>query len=44
MMQKTAYHTLAPHVSPDQLDAEVYEKLDAIADVAGQTRPKKDGS
>ena len=34
LMQKTDYHTLAPHVSPDQLDAEVSEKLDAIVDVA----------
>ena len=34
LMQKTDYHTLAPHVSPDQLDAEVGEKLDAIAAVA----------
>ena len=41
LMQKTDYHTLAPHVSPDQLDAEVGEKLDAIATVA---RSKKEGS
>ena len=39
LMQKTDYHTLAPHVPPDELDAEVREKLDAIADVAGKAQP-----
>jgi len=40
LMQKTDFHTLATHVSPDQLDVEVREKLDAIADVALQALPK----
>ena len=39
LMQKTDYHTLAPHAPPDELDAEVREKLDAIADVAGKAQP-----
>ena len=42
LMQKTDYHTLAPHVSPDQLDVEVREKLDAIVDVARQALPKNE--
>ncbi|HUO84514.1 MAG TPA: AAA family ATPase [Thermoanaerobaculia bacterium] len=37
LMRKTDYHTLAPYVEPDELDAEVKEKLDAIVKVA---RPK----
>ena len=41
LMQKTNYYTLAPYVSLDQLDDEVSEKLDAIADVARCDQPKK---
>ena len=44
LMQKTDYHTLAPYVSPDQLDDEVHKKLDAIADVARQIRPQQEGA
>ena len=36
LMQKTYYHTLAPYVSPNQLDTEVGDKLDAIVDVSGE--------
>ena len=43
LMQKTDYHTLAPYVPPDELNAEVREKLDAIVDVAGKA-VVKDGS
>ena len=40
MMRKTDYHTLAPFVTTDQLEDEVREKLDAIADVAEKARPR----
>lgn len=40
MMRKTDYHTLAPFVPAASLDAEVAEKLTAIADVARQARPR----
>lgn len=33
-MSKTDYHTLAPHVSTDELDGEVREKLDRLAEAA----------
>lgn len=38
LMRKTDYHTLAPYVALGELDDEVREKLDAIADVAGRAR------
>jgi ABC-type taurine transport system ATPase subunit len=39
LMHKTDYHTLAPFVRTAELDAEVREKLDAIAATAGRARP-----
>jgi hypothetical protein len=36
LMRKTDYHTLAPYVPLTELDAEVREKLDAIAEIAGR--------
>ena len=38
LMRKTHYHTLAPFVSGEELDSEVREKLDAIADVVAKAR------
>jgi energy-coupling factor transporter ATP-binding protein EcfA2 len=40
LMRKTDYHTLAPYVSIAELDDEVREKLDAIAEVAGRAQPR----
>lgn len=40
LMRKTDYHTLAPFVPVDRLDAEISEKLDAIVDTARQARPR----
>jgi len=40
LMSKTCYHTLASFVPTDMLDAEVREKLDAIAEVASRAQPK----
>jgi hypothetical protein len=37
-MRKTSYHVLARFVRPEQIDAEVGEKLDAILAVARQAR------
>lgn len=39
LMRKTDYHTLAPHVPANEIDPEVSEKLDAIADIAQRARP-----
>jgi len=38
LMEKTNYHRLAGHLSPDAIDPEVAEKLDAIAAVAARAR------
>lgn len=38
LMQKTNFHTLAPHVREDDLDPEITEKLDAISAVAESAR------
>jgi ABC-type lipoprotein export system ATPase subunit len=38
-MRKTDYHTLAPYVKEEALDAEVREKLDAIVDAASRATP-----
>ncbi len=40
LMSKTDYHTLAPYVLPESIDAEVREKLDQIASVAGSATPR----
>jgi predicted ATPase len=42
LMRKTDYHTLAPYVPANALDAEVREKLDAIA--AGAARAQRRGT
>jgi len=39
LMHKTDYHTLAPFVSPSELEGEVGEKLDAIVEVAERATP-----
>ncbi len=41
LMRKTDYHTLAPYVPSEELDAEVREKLDAIAEIAGRIRSRE---
>ena len=38
LMRKTDYHTLAAYVSAEELDAEITEKLDLIAETARQAR------
>ena len=43
LMRKTDYHTLAPYVPSEELDSEVHEKLDGIADVAGRAQPRGAG-
>jgi len=43
LMRKTDYHTLAPFAPVAELDAEVREKLDAIAAAAGRARPRAGG-
>ena len=40
LMRKTDYHQLAPYVPVSLLDAEIREKLDAIAKVAAKARPR----
>ena len=42
LLLKSDYHVLASLVSRDEIDAEIVEKLDAIARVAGQARPRID--
>ncbi len=42
LMRKTNYHTLAPFVPAAELDDEVREKLDQIAQSAAQARPRRD--
>ncbi len=42
LMQKTDYHTLAPYVALTELDGEVKEKLDFIAEIGRPRAPKKD--
>ena len=42
LMRKTDYHTLAPFVSANEFDAEVHEKLDAIAEVAARAHPRRE--
>jgi hypothetical protein len=39
LMRNTDYHTLAPHVPLAEVDADVREALDAIADTASRARP-----
>jgi ABC-type branched-subunit amino acid transport system ATPase component len=40
LMAKTDYHTLAPYVRDEDLDSEVREKLNAVADVAGRAHAR----
>lgn len=40
LIRKTDYHTLAPFVAMETIDAEVREKLDAISEVAARARPR----
>lgn len=42
LMRKTDFHTLVPFVPSNELDPEVREKLDAIADVAARAHPRGD--
>jgi energy-coupling factor transporter ATP-binding protein EcfA2 len=42
LMFKTHYHTLAPFVPAKNIDAEVREKLDAIAEIAALAKPRRD--
>ncbi len=39
LMSKKSFYELAEHVPPDELDPEVREKLDAIAEVAASAEP-----
>ncbi len=40
LMRKTDYHTLAPFVEPAQIDQEVREKLDRLAEAAARAKPR----
>ena len=40
LMRKTGYHILAPFVPANEIDAEVCETLDAIADAAARAHPQ----
>lgn len=42
LMRKTDYHTLAPYVPVEALDAEITEKLDRIVETARNARPRQD--
>lgn len=42
LMRKTDYHTLAPFIAPEAIDAEVREKLDRIAQAAAAAKPRKE--
>ena len=42
LMAKTNYHRLAGHLSPEAIDPEIGEKLDAIAEVAARAAPRRD--
>lgn len=42
IMRKSDYHQLAAMVPKDKIDPEIVEKLDAIAAVAGQAKPRTD--
>jgi len=42
LMRKRNYHELARLVPKELIDAEVREKLDAIAEVAGQAKPRRE--
>ena len=39
-MRKSGYHALAPFVPEGEIDEEVREKLDRIAEVAASARPR----
>jgi Fe-S cluster assembly ATPase SufC len=41
LMRKTDYHTIAPFVPKGDVDPEVREKLDRIAEVAAQAKPAR---
>ncbi len=41
-LRKSDYHILAGMVPKENLDGEITEKLDAIMDVAGKAKPRKD--
>lgn len=41
LIRKTDYHTLAPLVPTDQIDPELIEKLDLIAETAERAQPRK---
>lgn len=42
LMRKTDYHRLAEFLSPDQIDQEVRDKLDAIVEVARNAKPRQE--
>lgn len=42
LMRKTDYHRLAEFISPNDIDPEVKEKLDAIVKVANEAKPLQD--
>ena len=42
LMEKKSFHTLAEHVPRDQLDPEIKENLEVIANVAKQARPMRE--
>ena len=43
LLLKSDYHILASLVAREELDAEIGEKLDAIADVAARAKPRTEG-
>ena len=42
LMEKTNFHILAEHVPKEEIDSEIKEKLDAIAEVASKAKPASD--
>lgn len=42
LMKKSDFHVLADHVPMDEIDSEISDKLDAIADVAASASPASD--
>ena len=42
LMQRTNYHTLVQYVSPDEIDPEVSDVLDAILEVSNRAHPMTD--
>jgi len=42
LLRKSTYHVLAKYVSPEQIDSEVIEKLNAILEIANKAKPRQE--